>query len=93
MAIQTKTTLKGYFFTGATPTQSNFENLIDSLHLTLADGSVNTSKIYFSANATGDTANDWRIFGDSAGFYVQICTVANATKGSGTWVTKFQIEI
>jgi hypothetical protein len=34
-----------------------------------------------------DTANDWRYYGDSNGFYTQKCTIGNATEGSGTWVT------
>ena len=31
MAVRTKEELKGYFETGDTPTQENFEDLIDSL--------------------------------------------------------------
>lgn len=38
MAQKTKTVLKGYFNNGDTPTQSNFEDLIDSLSSTLVAG-------------------------------------------------------
>jgi len=48
---------------------------------------------YHSASLTADTLGDWRIYGDVNGFYFQYCTVANATKGSGTWVNKFTIEV
>lgn len=93
MTIRTKTVLKGYFETNDIPTESNFIDLIDTLHETLTDGAVNSTKVYFSSSQTADVLNDWRIWGDASGFYVQICTVANSVKGLGTWETKFTIEI
>jgi len=93
MAIKTKTQLKGYFETNDIPTQSQFEDLIDTMHETLSGSAVNCTKAYFSSSQTADVLNDWRIWGDASGFYVQICTVANAVKGLGTWVTKFTIEV
>lgn len=88
MSIQTKTVLKTYFNTGDKPNEAQFVNLIDSFHNAMADGSINsTAKVYLAASATADTLNDWRIYGDANGFYLQICTVANAVKGAGTWVT------
>lgn len=93
MAIRTKTQLKGYFETNDIPTEAQFADLIDTMHETLNSGAVNCTKIYFSSSQTEDVLNDWRAWGDASGFYVQICTVANSTKGNGTWVTKFTIEI
>jgi hypothetical protein len=94
MSIQTKTTLKTYFNTGDIPTEAQYVNLIDSFHNAMSDGSINTTAyLYLAASETADTVNDWRMYGDSAGLYVQFCTVANAVKGSGTWVTKFTIEV
>jgi len=93
MAIKTKTQLKAYFETNDIPTESQFADLIDSLHETLANDAVNATKAYFSSSQTADVQNDWRIWGDASGFYVQICTVANAVKGLGTWVTVFTFEI
>jgi hypothetical protein len=87
MAIKTKTQLKAYFETNDIPTQAQFGDLIDTLHETLAAEAVNATKAYFSASQTADVVNDWRIWGDANGFYLQICTVANAVKGVGTWVT------
>ena len=92
MSIQTKEVLKTYFETNDVPTQTQFGSLIDTLHETLSDGSINVEKLYFSS-AVGDVLNDWRVFGDETGFYFQICTGANDAKGTGDWVTKFKIEI
>ena len=49
--------------------------------------------MYIAASKTADTANDWRMYADANGFYFQFCTVGNATKGGGTWLTKFTIQI
>jgi hypothetical protein len=46
-----------------------------------------------NADASKDTANDWRIYADASGMYFQFCTVGNATKGGGTWVTKFTTQV
>lgn len=43
---------------------------------------------YDAVSVSADTVGDWRTYSDVNGFYTQICTVANAIKGSGTWVTK-----
>ena len=48
---------------------------------------------YFAQSLTEDTEGDWRMYGDDNGFYFQVCTVGNATKGAGTWVTKFTIDV
>lgn len=42
---------------------------------------------YLDASPTADTVNDIRISNISGTFTVEKCTVANATKGAGTWVT------
>lgn len=42
MAAQTRTTLKTYFNTGDTPTETQFANLIDSFHNTTDDGTALT---------------------------------------------------
>lgn len=94
MSIQTKTTLKTYFQTGDIPTEAQFVHLIDSFHNAMADGSINsTAKLYLAASETADTLNDWRVYGDATGLYIQFCTVANAVKGSGTWVTKLTVQV
>jgi len=38
-------------------------------------------------SATADTVNDIRFYNNAGTFTVQKCTVANATKGAGTWTT------
>jgi hypothetical protein len=47
---------------------------------------------YHAANSSIDTIGDWRTYADANGFYTQYCTVGDATKGAGTWVTKFTIQ-
>jgi hypothetical protein len=42
MAAQSRTTLKGYFNTGDTPTETQFANLVDSVPNTTDDGTVAT---------------------------------------------------
>lgn len=62
----------------------------------LSDGStdiIRGSYCYHSQAFGLDTAGDWRIYSDSAGFYTEYCTVGNAVKGSGTWVNKHTISI
>ena len=53
MSTQTRTTLKGYFNTGDTPTEANYGDLIDS-SLNLADTSAQTiaSKVFLSGEVT-----------------------------------------
>ena len=51
MSAQTGTTLKGYFTTGAKPTQAQFENLVDS-NLNLTDGGTVTGGVTFNGNYT-----------------------------------------
>jgi len=48
---------------------------------------------YHSQTIGVDTAGDWRTYSDATGFYTQYCTVGNATKGAGTWITKQTIII
>lgn len=65
---------------------------IGNLHLTtlhVTRGYV----IYHDQSRTADTIGDWRQYADGNGFYTQYCTLGNATKGAGTWVTKFTIQI
>jgi len=49
--------------------------------------------LYHAQVKASDTAGDWRQYAGASGFYTQYCTVGNATKGGGTWVTKFTIEL
>ena len=53
MATETRTTLKGYFNTGDTPTEEQYHNLIDS-SLSLIDASAQTisSKLFLSGELT-----------------------------------------
>jgi len=44
---------------------------------------------YQASSPTADTVNDIRTFNNAGVFTVQKCTVANATKGGGTWITTF----
>ena len=59
------------------------------------DGRINHKvgeKIYSAASKTEDTINDTRLY-NSAGVEIhEICTVANDTKGSGTWIECFQLS-
>jgi len=67
MAQQNRTTLKGYFNTGDTPTEAQFADLIDSFHNPSNDGAVqvqpsegafaNGDKTKLDGIATGATAN------------------------------------
>ena len=55
-------------------------------------GLTNTAAYIYTkqANNTGDVVGDVRVQTDANGYIIsQQCTVAKATKGSGTWVTKF----
>lgn len=47
---------------------------------------------YHAASTEEDTTGDWRQYADANGFYTQYCTAGNATKGGGTWETKFTIQ-
>ena len=47
---------------------------------------------YTAHGDDSDTVGDWRQYGTTTAFYTQVCTVAGATKGSGTWVTKQTIS-
>tara|TARA_B100000287_G_C20388369_1_gene684527 strand:+ start:41 stop:709 length:669 start_codon:yes stop_codon:yes gene_type:complete len=55
MSAETRTTLQGYFTTGAKPTQTQFENLVDS-NLNLTDGGVVTGGVTFNGNYTSKVA-------------------------------------
>lgn len=48
---------------------------------------------YQCASLTADTVNDRREYVAGGVKYFQRCTVANATKGGGTWVVDVQIDI
>ena len=55
-------------------------------------GLTNTAAYIYTkqGNNTGDVVGDVRVQTDANGYIIsQQCTVANATKGAGTWVTKF----
>ena len=67
---------------------ANFTELYDEQNHTPIGGYH-----YFALSPTADTINDWRQWGDADGFYTEQCTVANAVKGSGTWVLKFTIQV
>jgi hypothetical protein len=54
---------------------------------------IRESYRYDAQSYTADTVGDWRTYADANGYYVQYCTVGNATKGAGTWVTKFTVQI
>jgi hypothetical protein len=47
---------------------------------------------YFAASPDEDTVNDRREIVSNGILIQQICTVANATKGSGTWVEVFRVD-
>ena len=49
--------------------------------------------LYHAQVKASDTAGDWRQYAGASGFYTQYCTVGHVTKGAGTWVTKFTIEL
>ena len=47
-----------------------------------------TGFVYLNeTSVSADTVNDVRIYNAAGTFTVQKCTVANATKGAGTWST------
>jgi hypothetical protein len=49
--------------------------------------------LYMADDPNKDTIGDWRHYADASGYYIQYCTVGNAVKGSGTWLTKFTIQV
>lgn len=59
------------------------------------DGMINHKAgeyLYTAASKTADSVNDTRVI-NSAGVEIHsICTVANAAKGGGTWISMFQID-
>ena len=68
MAIQDKTTLKGYFKTGDQPTQAQFEDLIDS-QLNLTDGGTITGELSVgNVTASGNISASGTVFGNTAQF-------------------------
>lgn len=48
-----------------------------------------TEYTYNAVSPLLDTVNDIRTYNNAGVFTIQKCTVANATKGAGTWVTTF----
>ena len=87
-------------------TWSNVKTLLNGIYAKLAGGNTFTGTQNFSnviqhivgeflydcASFTADTINDRR-YSNIAGVYKnERCTVANATKGSGTWVVDIQVN-
>lgn len=68
------------------PTNNFWQNETWDLSITRGDYR------YDAQSETEDTVGDWRTYSDDLGYYTQYCTVGNAIKGAGTWVTKFTIE-
>jgi hypothetical protein len=54
---------------------------------------LSTKNQYLAASPTSDTVNDIRVRNDSGVLKTERCTVANATKGAGTWVDESKAEI
>ena len=54
---------------------------------------LSTKNQYLAASPTADTVNDIRVRNDSGVLKTERCTVANATKGAGTWVDKSKADI
>ena len=48
--------------------------------------------LYRDQDPEADTIGDWRTWADDDGYYTEYCSVANATKGAGTWVLKHTIQ-
>lgn len=62
MAEQSRTTLKGYFNTGDTPSEANFADLIDSVPNITDEASTKWTK-YTIANDAYVPANNWTAYG------------------------------
>lgn len=57
------------------------------------DNELVYGKYYYRSQAIGqDTPGDWRTYSDTTNFYYQYCTLGNATKGAGTWITKHIVQ-
>lgn len=54
---------------------------------------LSTKNQYLAASTTSDTVNDIRVRNDSGVLKTERCTVANATKGAGTWVDESKADI
>jgi hypothetical protein len=74
---------------GQKETASGFEEV----NLNEEFQNISTGYNYYAASPTEDTVGDWRQYGDNNGFYIQYCTVGNAVKGAGTWVSKFTTQV
>jgi hypothetical protein len=80
--------------------KATLENTFAKLSGATFTGTINTLVIqqivgnytYYCASLTADTVADRREYVAIGVKYFQRCTVANATKGSGTWVTDNQIS-
>ena len=48
--------------------------------------------LYRDQDPEADTVGDWRTWADDDGYYTEYCSVANATKGAGTWILKHTIQ-
>lgn len=65
MTAQNRTTLKGYFNTGDTPTESNFADLIDSFPTGAADGADVTSATNVASSIHGASAKTTPVDADT----------------------------
>jgi len=59
----------------------------------LTNTNVDRGDYVYHFQSSGDRVGDWRTYSDANGFYTQYCTVSNATRGNGTWVTKSTISV
>lgn len=69
------------------------KNSADGLEFTLNSAIIRGQYRYDAQSNTADTVGDWRTYSDDNGYYTQYCSVGNATKGAGTWITKQTIIV
>lgn len=89
MTAKSRNTLKPFLYQAVKPRQ---EQVIDDLLDSMVNKVDDNDYIYLAETPDADTVNDWRFYKDVNGLYLQYCTVAGATKNSGTWLTSFTFQ-
>jgi len=69
--------------------------LVDMVNLNISNRfQILSNKYSYSCGSTAsDTVGDIRRYSNSGVLVHEICTVANATKGAGTWVNTYSIDV
>jgi len=92
MAEQTRTTLKTYFETGDTPTESQFADLIDSVSNITDDGILTSEKWYITTDIAIDVTGDYTILAADAGSYFAITKLICIRTATGSGEARLSLQ-